>query len=115
VIGPLFSSQREVLNWAGGFIASSLVAILAYLCWALVNKRIPTENENIIFALVGGVMTQVTHIVSFFFGSSSTTKKQAETIDTLSRVATTGGPSIVTQPGDTVRTESQTHTETRVE
>jgi hypothetical protein len=110
MIGPLFQSQREVLNWAGGFIALSLVVILGFMCFALVNQEIPKANENIIFALVGGIMTQVTQITGFFFGSSQQAKKQADTIEHMAR--TSAGPQIVAKAGDTVTT--QTDSETKI-
>lgn len=109
MIGPLFQSQREVLNLAGGLIAVAIVGILMFLCWSLVDHSIPEANENIVYALVGGVMTQVTQIVGFFFGSSQQAKKQSDTIDHLSRSASTG-PQIMAQAGDTVTTKTDSET-----
>jgi len=77
--------QQEVLNLGGASIAMALVAILAYLCWTLATQEIPASNENILFAVVGVVATQITQIVSFFFGSSQSSKKQSETIDKLAQ------------------------------
>ena len=107
--------SREVLNWAGVFLAISQVSILGMLGAALVFVEIPKSNESMLFALVGGVLAIVTNVNGFFFGSSHQQKKQSETIDTLSKAAATQGPQITASPGDTVRTESSTQTETRID
>lgn len=106
---------RTVLNRAGAFLAISQVTILAGLGFALVFVEIPKANESMLFALVGGVLAIVTNVNGFFFGSSHQAKQQSDTIDNLSRAATQSGPTIQAQPGDTVRTESATKTETRID
>lgn len=106
---------RTVLNRAGAFLAVSQVVILAGLGLALVFVEIPKANESMLFALVGGILTMNVNVNSFFFGSSQQTKQQSETIDHLSKAATQAGPTIQAQPGDTVRSETQTKTETRID
>lgn len=106
---------RKLLNRTGGVLAVGSMVILGFLAVGLVFVEIPKANESMIFALVGGVIGMVTQANAFFFGSSHQAKTQAETIDSLSRNVTQAGPSIVAQPGDTVRTASQTQSETRVE
>lgn len=112
---PQPNDSREVLNWAGVFLAVSQVMILGMLGAALIFVEIPKSNESMLFALVGGVLAIVTNVNGFFFGSSHQTKKQSETIDTLSKAATSSGPTVMAQPGDTIKTESQTHSETRID
>jgi hypothetical protein len=106
---------RTVLNRAGAFLAVSQVLILAGLGLALVFVEIPKANESMLFALVGGILTMNVNVNGFFFGSSQQTKQQADTIDHLSRASTQAGPTIQAQPGDTVRTDSQTHSQTRID
>jgi len=102
---------REVLNWAGGLLAVGVLVLFGYVVWVQANQEIPKSNENLFCAIVTGLIGLVTMVFGFFYGSSHQQKKQAETIDTLSKAATT--PSIIAHPGDTVRTE--TSSETRVE
>lgn len=107
--------SREVLNWAGAVLAVASMCTLVFVIAMLATKEIPKANENLFYAIVTGLIGLVTMVFSFFFGSSHQTKKQSETIDTLSKAAATQGPQITASPGDTVRTESSTQTETRID
>lgn len=109
------SDPREVLNWAGSAVAICILAAVLLLGWFLLTQAIPKENENLIYAYVTGVLGLASMVVGYFFGSSHQAKKQTETIDTLSKAAVPSAPQIMTQPGDTVRTESSTHSETRID
>lgn len=102
---------REVLNWAGAVLAVAVMFLFGYVVHVLATQEIPKSNENLFYAIVTGLIGLVTMVFGYFYGSSHQTKKQSETIDTLSKAAAT--PSIIAHPGDTVRTE--TSSETRVE
>jgi hypothetical protein len=116
IVNPHPSDEaRKLLNRTGGVLAIGSMSVLAFLAVGLVFVEIPKQNESMIFALVGGVIGMVTQAFGYFFGSTHQAKIQAETIDTMSRTQSHAGPSIVAQPGDTVRTESQTQSQTRVE
>ena len=105
--------SREVLNLAGGLLAMALVGILSYLSYALITLEIPKANENLVFALVGGVMTLVTQVVGFYFGSSHTNKQQSETLDKLADTAKQATqsavptPTVKVGPGEQVTVESR--------
>lgn len=73
--------NREALNIAGAFVGAGLIAILGFVTWALVYVQIPTGNENVFTVLIGILAANVGMVVGFFFGSSATNKKQADTID----------------------------------
>lgn len=75
------TDSRDTLNIAGTFVAVGLIFILAFVTWALVFIAIPAENQNALTFLLGNLSTFVGMVVGFFFGSSMTNKKQAETID----------------------------------
>lgn len=109
------TDSREVLNWAGAVLAVASMCTLVFVIFMLATQEIPKSNENLFYAIVTGLIGLVTMVFSFFFGSSHQTKKQSETIDTLSKAAATQGPQINAQSGDTVRTESSTQTQTRID
>lgn len=79
--------RRDVLNVVGGLVAFGLVAILAFITWALVYRAIPNGNESTLIQLVGGLVAQVGIVVAFFFGNNVSSKKQSETINTLADTA----------------------------
>lgn len=95
-------SDRESLNLAGAFVGVGLICILGFVTWALVFREVPKGNENAFTLLIGILSANVGLVVGFFFGSSVTSKKQTETIDTLARTAatqTSDPTSIVLAPG----------------
>ena len=73
--------ERTALNWAGGFVAFGLICILGFVTWALVFKQVPADNQNALTLLIGILSANVGMVVGFYFGSTVTAKKQAETID----------------------------------
>jgi hypothetical protein len=72
---------REALNLAGGFVAGGLILLLGFATWALVFREVPVSNRDAMMVVIGILSMNVGQVVSFFFGSSSTNKKQADTID----------------------------------
>lgn len=102
--------RQEVLNVVGGVVALGLVAILAFITWALVFRAIPVGNENTLIQLVGVLSANIGLVVGFFFGASSQQKKQAETIDKLAETtkaaqaaALPADPAIPLSPGESVK------------
>lgn len=85
---------KESLNIAGGFVAAGLIAILGFTTWALVYQDVPEANQNALTLLIGILSANVGVVVGFFFGSSVTSKKQTETIDTLARKQATPESSV---------------------
>ena len=73
--------SRESLNLAGAFVAAGLIAILGFVTWALVFAEVPEANQNALTLLIGILSANVGVVVGFFFGSSVTNKKQADTIE----------------------------------
>lgn len=107
--------RQKILNLSGAMVAVTILGTMAFIAWALVYREIPKGNETTLVQFVGALQALAGLIVGFYFGSSHTSKQQAETIDHMSRAASTKGPQINAQPGDTVRTESSTHSETRID
>lgn len=72
---------REALNIAGSLIAGGLIALLGFATWALIYREVPAPNRDALMVVIGILSMNVGQVVSFFFGSSATNKKQAETIE----------------------------------
>lgn len=87
-------TPRESLNLAGGFVAAGLICILGFTTWALVYVNVPEPNQNALTLLIGILSANVGVVVGFFFGSSVTSKKQTETIDTLAKTAQVAGAAL---------------------
>jgi uncharacterized membrane protein len=94
--------RKDWINIAGAAIAVGLVVNLAALTLAVIFVELKTANENILMFLAGGLLTQVTNIVQWFFGSSSENKKQAETISTLAATAQTAQAALTPSVDTTV-------------
>lgn len=98
--------RQETINLVGGAVALGLVAILAFLSWALVFREIPLTNETGMSILLGILSAQVSVVVGFYFGTSSVAKRQTETIDKLAdtaaaaQAATNPAPAKVLEPGE---------------
>lgn len=73
--------SRESLNLAGAFVAAGLIVILGFVTWALAFIEVPEANQNALTLLIGILSANVGVVVGFFFGSSVTNKKQADTIE----------------------------------
>lgn len=87
-------NPQDIVNVTGGTIAIGLIAILGFLTWALIYVEMPEANQNVLTVLVGILSATVNQVVSFYFGSSSQAKKQADTIDTLAKTAQTAGTTL---------------------
>lgn len=87
-------SRQHSLNLIGGVVASGLIGILAFVTWALVFRTVPETNENALLILIGILATNIGQVVNWFFGSSSESKKQTDTIETLAQTARTAGATL---------------------
>lgn len=109
----LFESQQMAINAGGTLVALVILTVLAYLVYALVNFEVPVANRDAMMLVAGGVLTQTSQIVGWFFGSSLTNKRQADTIEHLSKAAVPQAPVIDATQGATITTV--TATDTKVE
>lgn len=109
--------RQTSLNIAGSAIGIGLVVILGFMSWALVYRQVPAENETGLSILLGILSAQVSMVVGFYFGSSASTKKQAETIDKMADTAKTAAqtaqaasptavPDLVLDPGQTATVQA---------
>lgn len=77
----LNGDRQRLLNLAGGLVAFTVMANLSFLAWSLVFREIPKANELVLVQFIGNLTGFAGLIVGFYFGSSSTNKKQADTIE----------------------------------
>lgn len=88
----------------------TVMAILSFLAWSLVFRVIPKSNELVLVQFIGNLTGFAGLIVGFYFGSSSTNKKQADTIekqaDTIKEAQSALAPladvkpSVILEPGE---------------
>lgn len=103
--------SRNALNKQGGWIAFMLCGMLGFCLWALVFREVPEANQNALLVVIGILSGALGVVVNFYFGSTSTSKKQQETIGTLADTAKSaqaalpavnGANVIPVAPGDSV-------------
>ncbi len=101
---------RDVLMYTtGSVVAIGVLSILAYLVWAMINHEVPDANKTALLVIAGSVTANSGQVVSFFFSSSSSARKAADTINTLANTAsaaqtalTPNATAVPLAPGETV-------------
>lgn len=73
-------SARKSVNMAASVLAIVLIVMLCITIYMLFMVLIPDKNMNVLLIVVGSLITNVTAIVAFYFGSSSADKSKNETI-----------------------------------
>lgn len=110
-------ARQHSLNIAGAVIGVGLIGILAFVTWALVYIQIPQENHNVLTLVTGILSANVGMVVGFYYGSSVTNKKQAETIDKLAETTMTAQnmpapvnpePTVRLEPGESATVTADT-------
>lgn len=99
--------SRLALNITGSLIAVCVIVLFGGAIYALVTKEVPDKNANALLVLLGALTTQVSNIVSYFFGSSSgdkakndTIAAQSQTIQAATQAALPNtAPTVTLQPG----------------
>jgi hypothetical protein len=76
--------------WTSRVVAGAVFLILIALILVLCFVEIPKANHDIVVTLAGGAAGSAGAIVSFYFGSSSSSRDKDET---LKRLATGDGQS----------------------
>lgn len=105
--------RQVALNISGGILVIATLGFLAYLCWGLVNKEIALNNKDAMMLVLGVFLAKYSDLIAYFFGSSSTSKRQAETLDKIAetaKVATQAAvptPTIPVAPGESVTVEGK--------
>lgn len=107
-------ANRLALNLTGTIVAFLVVSLFGGAIFALVKVEIPVANQNALLVLLGALTSQVSSIVQFFFGSSSSDKSKNETISKLtetnaaqSQTIAPTTPTIPVAEGETVTVEGK--------
>jgi hypothetical protein len=89
MFGKRFSDTQQTMNRTGAFVAAAMTLLLGFTIFALIYETVPDKNQNALLVLIGALTTNVTSIVSFYYGASSGTRQKDTTIQTLSATAAT--------------------------
>lgn len=95
-------ARQLALNVSGGCLVIATLGFLAYLCWGLLNKEIAMNNKDAMMLVLGVFLAKYSDLIAFFYGSSQTNKRQADTIDKLASTAQVAQDAL-TPPQPTVR------------
>lgn len=97
------------VNLGSTILGLFICILLAYVVVRLFGVELPPNNREIAALITGVVLREFSGMCQFFYGSSSDTKKQAETIDRLSKTneATTAAalpqaPAVTLPAGESV-------------
>lgn len=110
------SNGREVLNLAGSLIALAMILMLGGTLWALVRLEVPQPNRDALMVVIGILSSNVGTIINFFYGSSATNKKQADTIEKQASTIEAAQsalaplvppPTVTLAPGDTATAKAE--------
>lgn len=100
-------ARQLALNVSGGCLVIATLGFLAYLCWGLLNKEIAMNNKDAMMLVLGVFLAKYSDLIAFFYGSSQTNKRQADTIDKLASTAqvaqealTPSPPTVRLDPGE---------------
>lgn len=75
--------RQLVLNVTAAGLAAATVALVFLATWFLFNRELALNNRDAVMLVLGVLLAKYSDLHAFFFGSSSQTKRQAETIDKL--------------------------------
>jgi hypothetical protein len=92
-------TTQSLVNKVGAGVAFGMVVLLGFTIYALVYIAVPEANQNALLVLIGAVSTNVTAVVSFFFGSSSGNKAKDDAVNTLAATAAAAQSALAPIPG----------------
>lgn len=65
--------------------ALGVIFMMAFLCWALVNREIPPNNREALLIILGIISTTVSNIIGYYFGSSAGSKNKDDIIKQMNQ------------------------------
>ena len=83
----LAASNQRLLNRTGTAVAISMMVMLGSSIYALIYETIPANNQNALLVLIGALTTNVTAVVSFFFGASAANRIKDDTVNSATNMA----------------------------
>ena len=72
--------MKDIFQYVLGILIVTGFFVLLYL---LISKSIPTENKDLLNLVVGALIGNFGLVVGYFYGSSSSSAKKDETIDSM--------------------------------
>lgn len=75
------AARQIALNVSGAALVCATLAMLGYVGWGLMNKEMALNNKDAMMLFLGVLLAKYSDLIAFFFGSSATSKKQAEAIE----------------------------------
>jgi hypothetical protein len=90
--------QQQTLNRVGALVAIALLILQGFALYALVFLGIPEGNNNALMFVLGSLSGNVTAVVSFFFGSSSSGKAKDDALAAQAVTIATATPPAATVP-----------------
>ena len=107
----MISDLRQLaLNVTGGLLVVATLGFLAFMTWGLVEREIALSNKDAMMMALGVFLAKYSDLIAFFFGSSHTNKRQAETVEKLASTVQAhapSSPSIPVSPGESVTVEGK--------
>lgn len=82
---PPLDYRQIAVNLGSSVLGLFICILLAYVVVRLFGVELPPNNREIAALITGVVLREFSGMCQFFYGSSSDTKKQAETIDRLTK------------------------------
>lgn len=79
----------HTLNRAGAAVAIMLILLLGLAIGILAWVPIPDKNQTTMSMLIGGLISMMSAVGQFFFGSTSSSKTQTATNNTLANAVQT--------------------------
>jgi hypothetical protein len=79
--------DQQQLNWLGTALTAFLCVMLAYITHALVEGAVQPTFRDVVVGLVGFITAKLSTVYDFCYGTSSSNKKQQETIAVQAQTA----------------------------
>jgi predicted CDP-diglyceride synthetase/phosphatidate cytidylyltransferase len=92
------AAATTTLNKVGSAVAIIMTLMLGAAIGMLSQLDIPQANHDLLLVLATALATNVTQIVSYFFGSSSNNKSKDDTIAAQAATIATTVPPVTTVP-----------------
>lgn len=99
-------SDKGLINIIAGTIAVGLTALTITIVMVILFLPIPPQNETLVGQAFGTVLSLMGVIVAFFYGSSTSSRRDSETINTLAGMHERKSK-IVVAPGETVTVQGE--------
>lgn len=98
----MLHDNNNLVNITGAFVAGLMVTLLGFAIMALVYVAVPADNQNALLVVIGALATNVTSIVSFYYGASAANRVKDITISTLATTSAKAQDALTPTPDKVV-------------